>query len=90
MTKDDTPALALLLRQSHTMRPEDQPRRVDEAARLLGAVGCFVWLVSRDQRSLQRIGPGREAADGLRLDGSVAGRAFRATELVATGDGTRL
>jgi hypothetical protein len=90
LTQDDTAALARLLRQSHTMRPEDLPRRVDEAARLLGAAGCSVWLVSRDQRLLQQIGPGREAADGLRLDGTVAGRAFRAAEVLATGDGSRL
>jgi hypothetical protein len=73
LTQDDAPALARLLRQSHTMRPEDLPRRVDEAARVLGAAGCRVWLVSRDQRSLQLIGPGRHAGDGLRLDGTVAG-----------------
>ncbi len=90
MTQDDAPALARLLRQSHTMRPEDLPRRVDEAARMLGAAGCRVWLVSRDQRSLQLIGPGRHCGDGLRLDGTVAGRAFRLTEVVAAADGSRL
>ena len=90
MPQDETPVLALLLRQSHMMRPEDLPHRVDEAARMLGAQGCRVWLVSRDQRSLQPIGPGPAGVDGLRLDGTVAGRAFRATDVLESADGSRL
>lgn len=93
MTSDDQvgQALARLLRQSHLMRPDDLPRLVDEAARLIGADGCRLYLVSRDQRSLVEVVSGGTAGgDPLGLDGTVAGRAYRLTEVTATADGERL
>lgn len=84
-------ALAGLLRQSHLMRPDDLPQLVDEAARLLGADGCRLHLVSRDQRTLVEVAPtGGACGEPLGLDGTVAGRAFRLTEVTATADGGRL
>jgi hypothetical protein len=92
--QDDLPALTRLLRQSHLMAPEDLPRLVDEAARRLGAGGCRIYLLSRDQRSLLPIGhghdDGHDDGDGLGLDGTVAGRAFRTTEIVVSAEGARL
>ncbi len=85
--------LAWLLARSHRMAPEELAPLADEAARRLGARGCRVWLVSRDQRSLQRLPlPGKDdVADGLRLDGTLAGRAYRAIEIVAGSvEGARL
>lgn len=40
----------------HLMRPEQLPRRADEAAQLLGAAGCRTYLVARDRRSLVPVG----------------------------------
>ncbi len=84
-------ALAGLVRQSHLMRPDDLPRLVDEASRLIGAVGSRLYLVARDQRSLVEVASdGKTRSDQLGLDGTVAGRAYRLTEVTATGDGERL
>lgn len=93
MAQDDQlgAALAGLLRDSHLMRPDDLPRLVDQAARLVGADGCRLYLVARDQRSLVEVAPGGGACgDPLGLDGTVAGRAYRLTEVTATADGGRL
>ncbi len=84
-------ALAGLVRQSHLMRPDDLPRLVAEAACSMGAEGCRMYLVARDQRSLvEVVSGGRTRNEPLGLDGTVAGRAYRLTEVVATGDGGRL
>lgn len=84
-------APADLVRQSHLMRPDDLPRLVDEASRLIGAAGTRLYLVARDQRSLVEVASdGKTRSDPLGLDGTVAGRAYRLTEVMATGDGERL
>ncbi len=88
--QDDPPALTRLLRQSPLKAPEDLPRLVDEGARRLGAGGCRIYLVSRDQRSLLPIGRGHDDSDGLGLDGTVAGRAFRTTQTVVCPEDARL
>jgi hypothetical protein len=84
-------ALTSLLRSSHLMRPESLPEAADEAARVLGAGGCRIWVVSRDQRSLV-LAPSMKEPGGelLSLDGTVAGRAYRSTEVVVAQDGRRL
>ena len=85
-------AMAWLVRQSHLMAPDDLPVLVDDAARRLGALGCRLYLISRDQRSLQHLPPREdEPSEGLGLDGTVAGRAFRLTQVMAsTSEGVRL
>lgn len=93
MIQDDQlgQALAGLVRQSHLMRPDNLPQLVDEAARRLGAGGCRIYLVARDQRSLVEIAPeGGDGGGALGLDGTIAGRAYRLTEVTATADGLRL
>lgn len=95
MPQDDRTGtvLAALLRQSHLMRPEELPRLADETARALGASGCRIYLIGRDQRALvpvETVGGGDPRADSLSLDGTLAGRAYRNTEVIASGDGGRL
>lgn len=84
--------VARLLRQSHLMRPEQLPRYVDEAVQALGATGAHIHLVSRDQRNLVPLlsRPGEDDGPVLSLDGTVAGRAFRNTEVIVSSDGRRL
>jgi phosphoserine phosphatase RsbU/P len=80
----DGPAvIAWLVRASHLMAPEDLPKLADEGARLLGATGCRLYLVTRDQRSLRLLGsPAQDTAEPLGLEGTVAGRAFRMSEVM--------
>lgn len=90
---DDAPAvIAWLLRESHMMAPEQLPALADEGARSIGAAGCRLYLLSRDQRGLNLLPlPGEDDAEPLSLDGTLAGRAFRLSEMVAsTLDGPRL
>lgn len=85
--------IAWLVNRAHLMAPEDLAPLAEEAAHRLGAVGARLWLVSRDQRWLQRLPlkAGEEPAEGLRLDGTLAGRSFRMTEVVlGNADGPRL
>jgi phosphoserine phosphatase RsbU/P len=80
----DAPAvIAWLVRASHLMAPEDLPRLADEGARRLGGAGCRLYLVTRDQRSLRLLGiSAQDTAEPLGLEGTVAGRAFRMSEVV--------
>jgi hypothetical protein len=84
-------ALAELVGASHLMAPEDLPAAADEAARRLGALGCRIHLVTRDQRALRPLlGRGR-TDESASLEGTLAGRAFRHSEVMAsTVDGARL
>jgi hypothetical protein len=84
--------LAWLVRESHLMPPEDVPALADEGARRLGAAACRLYLISRDQQSLQPLLlRGERAGEPLDLDGTVAGRAFRFSQVVqSTADGPRL
>lgn len=82
---DAAAAMAWLVRESHLMAPEDLPRLADVGARRFGAGGCRLYLVTRDQRSLRPLpapGPAAEPAADLGLDGTLAGRAFRTSEVV--------
>jgi hypothetical protein len=84
--------LAWLVRESHLMAPESVPALADEGARRLGAAGCRLYLVSRDQQTLQPLPvPDEPPGEPLDLDGTVAGRAFRFSQVVAsTADVPRL
>jgi hypothetical protein len=93
VSRDDavSAAVAWLLSRASLMAPEDLPAAADEAARRMGAAGCRIYLVSRDQRGLRPL-QGRGTCDELlTLDGSLPGRAFRLSEVVAgTSNGARL
>ncbi len=85
--------VAWLVDRAHLMAPDELAPLVDQAARRLGATGARVWLVSRDQRSLSRLplGAAEQPADALGLDGTLAGRAYRSTQtLASSSDGPRL
>ena len=84
--------LAWIIRESHLMSPERVPDLADEGARRLGALSGRLYLVTRDQQRLQPLGSGTEAAgEPLDLDGTVAGRAFRLSQVMAsTAEGPRL
>jgi len=85
--------VAWLVDRAHLMAPDELAPQVDQAARRLGATGARVWLVSRDQRSLSRLplGAAEQPADALGLDGTLAGRAYRSTQtLASSSDGPRL
>jgi sigma-B regulation protein RsbU (phosphoserine phosphatase) len=93
VTHDDPAgaALAMLVRRTHLMAPDELPTAADDAARLIGAQGCRIHLIARDQAAVVPLGLGGEGCgEPLRLDGTLAGRSFRATEIVASADGTRL
>jgi serine/threonine protein phosphatase PrpC len=90
-TDEVADVVAWLMGRSHLMAPEDLPAAADEAVRRLGAQGCRIHLVTRDQRALRPL-LGRGLADEvLSLEGTVPGRAFRMSEVVAsTTSGARL
>jgi hypothetical protein len=89
-------AIVDLLESSHLLRPEALPQAADAAARTAGARGCRIFLISRDQRSLVPLdgsATGTTATDDdapLSVEGTLAGRAYIDTELMASGDGARL
>ena len=83
--------VARLMAQSHLMAPEDLPAAADEAARALGAQSCRIHLVTRDQRALRPLLGRGDVEDALSLEGTLPGRAFRLSEVVAgTTNGARL
>jgi hypothetical protein len=81
-------ALAMLVRRSHLMAPDGLPAAADDAARLIGAKGCRIHLIARDQSGVVPLG--EYGGEPLSLDGTMAGRSFRATEVVTAADGSRL
>jgi hypothetical protein len=90
VTQDDPagPAVTRLLRRSHLMSPEELPAAADDAARSIGARGCRIHLVARDQLVLVPLNSGD--GESLTLEGTLAGRAYRASEVVAASDGSRV
>lgn len=80
---DPMEAVRRLLDLRHRGRPEDLPPALSEVAPLLGAVSVAVLLVDYEQITLWPLtGSDPEAAGSLRVDGSLAGRAFTRAELV--------
>jgi len=57
---------------------------------LIGAKGRTIRLIARDQSAVVALGRGGAGGEPLSLDGTMAGRAFRATEVVVSPDGSRL
>ena len=81
---DALPAVVTwLMGRSHLMPPEQLPDAADEAARRLGALGCRIHLVTRDQRALRPLLGRGHADEVLGLEGTLPGRAFRMSEVVA-------
>jgi serine phosphatase RsbU (regulator of sigma subunit) len=76
-------ALDVLLRDSHLMDPDAMGQLAGKAARLLGADSATLWLADYEQTSLVPVtSPQEDPREPVSIDGSVAGRAFRAVEPV--------
>jgi serine phosphatase RsbU (regulator of sigma subunit) len=69
--------LGELLELSHQLRPSQIPDVVRERARLLGALDAVCYVVDIDQRLVVRLDAPEITLD---IDGTLAGRAFRARE----------
>ncbi len=78
-------ALDEVLRRSHLMPPDTLSELTVRGARHLGAAEAYLWLVDYDQVSLTKLnGPTGMQSERLSVDGSVAGRCFRAVETLET------
>jgi serine phosphatase RsbU (regulator of sigma subunit) len=85
-------ALDEVLRGSHLMAPDQMGPLAAAGGAHLGAMSTVIWLVDYDQGLLVPVLPlSEEPREGLSVDGSVAGRAFRTVEVVETdlGDARR-
>ena len=63
-----------LLDHSHTLRPDQLPTVIRDAARRLGADDAVIYVVERDQRLLVALD---DPGSTLDIDGTIAGRAYR-------------
>jgi hypothetical protein len=85
--------LQQLLQQSHHARPEDLPEMAMRAAPLLEADALVIYLVDHQQRSLLPMSGGSAPErQPLRIDGTVAGRAYAQIATVSheAGQGVRV
>ena len=86
-------ALDTVLLRAHLMSPDDLPELAMAGGRHLGASATALWLVDYEQSSLVRLTASAGAPrEHLSVEGSVAGRAFRAVDTLETEapDGRRL
>jgi hypothetical protein len=78
-------ALAALLRSSHLLSPHDLAPVVAREARRLGAQETVLYLADYGQSTLQPLpGAGVPEREELSIEGTLAGRAFRRVEVVAS------
>ena len=78
-------ALDTVLRSSHLMAPDTLGEIATACAAHLGSQSTAIWLVDYEQRLLTPLlAPHDEPREPLTVDGSLAGRAFRQSELVDT------
>jgi phosphoserine phosphatase RsbU/P len=76
---DSLGAMRLLLHSAHLAGPDQLPQLITEAGRLIGAQAVDLFLVDYDQTRLIPLRPTEddpEAARGVSIEGTVAGRAF--------------
>src|SRR5215207_2351772 len=76
-------SLAWLLATAHHLPPAELAGAVAEALARVGAVSSCLFLADHAQVSLRPFGPPAEESRSLRVDGTVAGRAF-ALEMTCT------
>lgn len=73
-----------IVSRSHELRSSEIPALVGEAAGFIGARQAVIYLVDHEQRWLVPfLAPGAHETELLSIDGTVAGRAFRSSRLVA-------
>jgi serine phosphatase RsbU (regulator of sigma subunit) len=85
-------SLAWLLATAHHLPPADLAGAVSEALARVGAVSSCLFLADHQQAWLQPFGPPIGASASLRVDGTVAGRAFAldVTCMISTDSGVRM
>ena len=85
-------SLTWLLATAHHLPPAELAGAVAEALARVGAVSSCLFLADHAQVSLRPFGPPAEESRSLRVDGTVAGRAFalEMTCTVSTDGGVRL
>jgi hypothetical protein len=82
--------LEAILEATHLVVPDDLPELIDTHGRKLGARASIVYLVDLDQCWLVPLGrPGGPAIEAVSIEGTVAGRAYRTSEIIdaASDDG---
>jgi phosphoserine phosphatase RsbU/P len=85
-------SLAWLLATAHHLPPAELAGAVAEALARVGAVSAYLFLADHEQVSLLPFGPPADESPSVRIDGTVAGRAFalEMTSSVSTNRGVRL
>ena len=85
-------SLAWLLATAHHLPPADLAGAVSEALARVGAVSSYLFLADHGQAWLKLFGPSAGASSPLRVDGTVAGRAFtlEMTCMIPTDSGVRM
>ena len=74
-------ALDVMLRRAHLMPPDEMGPLATLGARKLGASSAVIWLVDYEQVTLVPVvGPEGGGREQQTVDGSLAGRAFRAVQ----------
>ena len=93
-TRDDAASVAeevfgSLLTLAHGLHPDEVPGVVDAHARRLGATEAVLYLIDLEQRLMRPLPlDGMPAAEPLDVDSTLAGRAFRTSEVLqGEGDG---
>jgi hypothetical protein len=93
---DDLPgeyaaALNEVLQTSHLIAPDQLAGLIERAAQHLGARQTVLYLADYEQRSLSPLRSPKEAdREPLSVEGSLAGRAFRAVEVVVSASATEI
>jgi sigma-B regulation protein RsbU (phosphoserine phosphatase) len=81
-------ALRTLLDRAHLVTPDLLAALVDETAGGLG-LGATIWLVDYEQTSLQAVPvPGRKTPEPVPVEGTLAGRVFKAVRSLRAGAGS--
>ena len=81
-----TEPLRSLLHASHLLAPDDLAATVAAHARMLGVPEAVLYLADYEQATLLPLpGVGVPERQELRIEGTLAGRAFRRVEVVTSG-----
>ncbi len=78
---EELEAVGALLEWSHRLAPDDLPVAVSDAVRAIGAKRAVMYAIDFEQRTLVAL---ERPSETLDVDGTVAGRGFRQTQVVET------
>lgn len=79
---DEAGLLGAMISASHLVVPDAVPRLIDEHIRNLGYGSALLFLADVDQRWLVPLPPPDRSVEPVLIDGTMAGRAYRAMEIV--------